>query len=377
MGLVRRADTRPWSADVRQASAVEAGNKTRKGGLEDLPERRETELVFGKPDDIELRELRRYPNPGSFLAADGTIADTLRIIEMGKELRVGAENLLYRVTENGEQESLEDSAPTPQWRLLSTEPGEFQLVPAPGVLNRDVAVQRSGLDVQFAGRGTCEITVEFTGVSPVQNGDSVSNLDYFESGLNLYEAGGDERAYSISSGGIISISNAAPGDEFTLYWEGRYETTYSAKDTGRLDQLLQHAISLKPIAEHLADLPSADNIACTETTNHIAEVQIQGRTVGVTEDGYVGNTFLGQQIHHVLPGPRHILAVGDGTFTICEPEAAKLRQFSVPENVLGITWTREGLLGLVVDGGDQFVVYGINEIRRGHNDGFTTRPPMG
>ena len=387
-GLVRRADTRPWKGDVRQAGAVEAGTKSRGGGLEDLPERREDELVFGKPDDIELRELRRYPRPSAFVGGDGTLADTLRVIEAGGELRVDAAGTLYRVTENGEQESLE--APDFNWRRLGTdnpapngsfvavsnEPGSFALAPAPGVLNREVGVQREGLDVLFAGRGTCEIDVTYTGTTPVEDGDDLSGITRLQEGLKLYGPDGEEHSYNISSG-VISIPQAEGGEEFTLYYEGLYTTTYKAKGSGPLGQALEHSISLKPIAPDLAELPSTDTITCTETTNHIAEVPIQGRSVGVTEDGYVGNTFLGHQIHHVLPGPRHVLAVGDGTLSICEPEAGTSRQFSVPSNAVGVTWTDEGLLGLVVDDGSDFILHGINEIRRGHTDGLSTIPPLG
>lgn len=397
MGMVRRADTRPWKGDVRQAGVVEPAP-------ENAPEKTEEELVFGKPDEIELRELRRYSRPDMFMGADGSAADTFQVVEAGGNLLVGAESQLHRVTKKGQHSLIEDDAPTTQWHLASNRPEQYRLFPSQGKLEKEVAVQRNGLDIQFAGRGQFEITVNFTGVLNINentpgNVDAVSSITstqdgteikfdweaagvdlsgeiYLEEGLELYGADNGETYNYEISGDTLTILGADGVEEFTFYYRGVYEETYTAAQSARLGSTPEHSISISDLADYLAELPSENKITCIATTDHLASVPIQGGRVGVTKSGYVGHTFLGHDVRHLLPGPRHVLAVGDGTLSICEPEANKLRQFTVPTEAAGLTWTDEGLLGLIEDTGSEFVLYGINERRHGQTSGITPNPPI-
>lgn len=399
-GLLRRADTRPWKADVRQAGSVEAAEQSSE-------EKDEAELVFGKPDEIELRELRRYPHEGKFMGEDGSLADNLRVIENDGELRINAEGRLHRLTENGQSRPMEAESVADPWQLVSPAPQEQQFVSAPGVLSREVGAQRRGLDIIFAGRGKHKLEVRFTGQVVIHaddigessddvtnivsvsngieitlnwnavsvNGYDVSAYTNLVEGLKMYNQKNELQNYAINEDTVM-IFNVESEDYFTLYYRGMLHAEVDSRGSARVDQVPQHSISLEPIANRLVELPDGDDITCIERTNHIAELPMQGGTIGVTEQGYVGTTDLGHKIHHVLPGPRHVLAVGDGTLSICEPESTKTWKFSVPDTSVGLTWTDEGLLGLITNTGDEFVVHALNERRRGKTGGFTTNPPL-
>lgn len=92
--------------------------------------------------------------------------------------------------------------------------------------------------------------------------------------------------------------------------------------------------------------------------------------------GGVGSPYAGPAIDHVLPGMHHVLVAGEETLTIVEPESGETQSYSIPE-ARGLTWTKEGLLGLLTAEDNELIVHAINELRRGHAAGFTARPPLG
>jgi hypothetical protein len=138
---------------------------------------------------------------------------------------------------------------------------------------------------------------------------------------------------------------------------------------------VEHQVSLAPIAEVAYAVPTPDQITCTEQVTEVAEVPLLSRPVAVTESGYVGATYVGHRIHHLLPGTHHVVVIGEGRLSIVEPEAGRHWTYAVPES-LGVTWTDEGLLGLIATENSEFVVYALREIRRGTVGGFQAEPSI-
>ena len=367
---MRRADPRPWNGDVRQTGAVEAAQSTdREVGDEDA-------ILYGIPSDIETRRLRSYTQPSMIADHSGDIVSPVdvRAVEANDQLIVQANNRLHGLDENGQLTDI-PRAQKSRFHLASTEPGQYTKLPAPGSSEDQVATQVDGLDITFAGRGTFELGITFTGVVSVQDGSDLTNAPNMEEPLKLYDEEGAATYYTVTDD-AIKIADAGPDQSYTLYYRGFLERTHHARTSVRVDETPEHRVSMAEIAEYLNDIPTSDKIECRQVSDFIAELPVAGKPVTATADGYVGGTHVGHPIHHVMPGTYHALALGDGILSVVEVESTNNHKFRVADDAVGVTWTREGLLGLVVAEGSEFVVYGLNEIRRGKSSGFRAKPIM-
>lgn len=368
---LRRTDPRPWSGDVRQTGSVSAAPK-------EAPETDMDQLTFGPPSEIELVKMREYTAPGLLVDSSGRAVDSSdwRVVETNERLVIQAGDLLYRIDEDGASETL-PSVPAYDFHLASTDPETFRTFRAPGNANKTVATQISGLTLSFAGRGSFGLKIEFTGVVPVADGSDLSTVDYLKEPLKLYGPDGEEVSYSLN-GDAIQISGP---DTHTLYFRGKWDTTYVARQSSRIGDPPDHNLSLAPIAENLNEIPEPSDVTCRQTATLLSEMPVAGRQVTATAGGYVGGTNVQHTIHHLLPGRHYVLALGgsgsESTLSIAEPESVFVQSHQAPQNARGITWTPEGALAVIAEEDGKLVVYGINEIRRGNVSGFQAQPPLG
>jgi len=366
LASVRRLDPRPWSADVRQTAAVAPAQP-------DTPEVRTEDFLYGVPADIELRELRRYETGGASFRDHKGLKPALsgvRAAETNGGLIVQSGRTYYKLQGVGDTDTIHENT---DGVLMSDSPGSWLRGQGRSDIGGEVAVQVNGLEVQFAGRGTFELDVEFTGVASVTDGDDLSALTGFAEPLNLYDDNGDKTPYTTSAD-TISISDTGA---HTLYYRGLWSKSYKARNTTRLDQVPGHALSLVPIAESLHDVPSPQEITCTQKRSVLVRTLLEDGEVDVSTGGYVGSTYAGHRIHHALSGSHYVLALGGGMLSVAEPAAARTAaSYGVPENSVGLTWTTEGALGLIVAEGPDLVVYAINEIRQGQQGGLAPKPTI-
>jgi hypothetical protein len=253
LSIVRRLDTRPWAADVRQTASVGPAE-----GNEDEVDT--ASFLYGVPDGIELRERYRWgTGTASFRDDEGikpALSD-LTAVFLDEEMILQSGRSLYRMDGPADVTDMDADV---NGQIISSGPGGYGRARGNNSAEGEVAVQVDGLDIRFAGRGYFDIDVRFTGVATVQDADDLSNLTGYVEALKLYDADQNETDYTLS-GTTINISDSG---DFTLYYEGEWTKDYEARGSTRLGELPEQSVSLVPIAEDLYDVPSEDQITCVQ-----------------------------------------------------------------------------------------------------------------
>ena len=386
MSTVRRATTKPWAADVRQGAVVEKARP----GYE--TEEDTIELLQGVPDQVRLHFLRRYSAPTApFIDASLTVTEPGDVvaIERKDKIYVQAGEQLYTVEEGRatEGESLDG-------RLLVNNETSPQLntVARPSPREENIQVQVDGLDILYSGRGRVDLTVRYTGLIDYEPGLDVSTLEHMTEALHLVHENGERYGYTIT-GGVVepdvypaeyNTQLSAPEDKIVdwsadkgvLFYAAEREEVIDVGGSAPLHQHLSHRFSMKDWAEDMSEIPLADDITALQREEYVARIRILGVTVDVTQDGYVGNTYVGHDIHHVLNGPHHIIVVGDGQLSVVEPESGRHVSFTVPDTIVGVSWLKEGLLGVVAYENGYYNVYALSETRQKEQDGFAVAPTI-
>lgn len=357
--------TEPSRADVRQVGSVMPASNEPEAETS-------SRILYGPPTDLSFTELRRIDVPGEPIAGAHSGA-----VRNDGALIIRVQNQIFAVKRS--------DGPIPDISVVesdaagtivrSSEPGVYTIAGVPGTEEGVVATQTNGLDVYFAGIGTFDIRVEFTGVADYvydANLPAVGQrpeFEYLNRPLNMYDANGKDVAYEELAGGIINIIGKTPdGTTYRLYYEGVYEERKSYAPRNAVAKTVDNVFSMDPISEYATELPQSGDITCTQVKDLLTVVAIQdARLVEITRSGFVGNVQVGHPISHALAGLYHIFVLDkeSGSLTLVEPESGRTYSYSVPPNTFAITWLPNKRLGLIrlAESNTSFIVEQIEENR--------------
>lgn len=379
---VRRATTRPWAADVRQAGAV----KKAPAGYEE--ESDTLELLQGVPDRIRLHRLRRYSGPNTTLVDNQLNVyepQDVVAVERRRTLYIQAGDLLFQLDQNGQ---LNEDETAEGLLLVNNRPTpSLDKVKRPAAREGQIQVQVEGLNILYAGRGETTLKVNYVGLKDYEQDLDIQAIPHLTEPLYLVHENGARYDYTLN-GGIIEPDAhpaeylneaAAPDDEVVdwstskgvLYYAGQRSVVSQPAGTVPLHRTLKERISMKDWAADMAELPRPEDIETVQREEYVGRVRLSGVTVDVTKGGYVGNTYTGHRIHHLLNGMHYVIVVGEGNLSIVEPESGYCNTYSIPVTTVGVTWVEEGLLGLVTYEEGAYNVYAISETRLKSQQGFT------
>jgi hypothetical protein len=258
-----------------------------------------------------------------------------------------------------------------------------------------VSAQIGGTDIVVRGTGAYEAKLNYTGVASITDGEDLTQLPDYEQARNLYNADGDRISYVVNADGTISIGSVleesaldgAPGG-YTLFYEASH--TYSHTTTGgnstaegntttggdSSGEMREGRMSFSDELEHMDRMPSAGDVEATQTVDRLCRAPLAGDPVWIDAQGFVGEIPTSHPIESVMLARHRVAVANSARVSVVEPASGNV-VFTQPisEEVVGVTWTKDVEMGVVVATTDGFDVYALRPDRNVRSGGLTPANP--
>lgn len=371
MALVRKLDSRPWTADTQTPGALVYAES-------ELDETTLDQLLFGPPKLWEpaLVDTFLYTPSTSIgminqsAGVIGTATEIDRAVVFNSSLICQVGSLLYRLEEFDTYGSLVDpteegvlGANGERFSLVSLNEHRYALFAGEIAQTIDVNVQIQGLDLVVGDTGCYTITINYLALADVASSDDLSLLVDFKEPLHLYDDNNEQTPYTVSNNVITIASGTGP---YRLFYNAEHVINFTSPVPALNDPIYNKDtffISFAAVAENMYRM--IDKVSAVQNVDTLMYVPGLIGRIPIDAQGFVGRVNVGHTISYVLPTKHHIIVAGDNTVSLVEydNETLLLQQSFGDLDICGLTWTKDGEAGLVVATNSGFDIYALRDVR--------------